>query len=146
MQKTNVAQFVSFYQQLFILLNNYDFFSRSMYISLQCNDQQYTNFYKSFAFLDSPSINWKTIIVGFTIGQYVFETYLDLRQYRVLQLKTAPKSIEKEVSQETFDKSQEYSRAKAQFSVFSSTFSLLQNWQSLNMTCYLKPGHWLGLS
>lgn len=98
-----------------------------MYISLQCNDQQYTNFYKSFAFLDSPSINWKTIIVGFTIGQYVFETYLDLRQYRVLQLKTAPKSIEKEVSQETFDKSQEYSRAKAQFSVFSSTFSLLQN-------------------
>lgn len=109
------------------LLNNYDFFSRSMYISLQCNDQQYTNFYKSFAFLDSPSINWKTIIVGFTIGQYVFETYLDLRQYRVLQLKTAPKSIEKEVSQETFDKSQEYSRAKAQFSVFSSTFSLLQN-------------------
>ena len=95
MQKTNVAQFVSFYQQLFILLNNYDFFSRSMYISLQCNDQQYTNFYKSFAFLDSPSINWKTIIVGFTIGQYVFETYLDLRQYRVLQLKTAPKSIEK---------------------------------------------------
>ena len=126
-KKTNVAQFVSFYQQLFILLNNYDFFSRSMYISLQCNDQQYTNFYKSFAFLDSPSINWKTIIVGFTIGQYVFETYLDLRQYRVLQLKTAPKSIEKEVSQETFDKSQEYSRAKAQFSVFSSTFSLLQN-------------------
>lgn len=82
---------------------------------------------ESFAFLDSPSINWKTIIVGFTIGQYVFETYLDLRQYRVLQLKTAPKSIEKEVSQETFDKSQEYSRAKAQFSVFSSTFSLLQN-------------------
>ena len=127
MQKTNVAQFVSFYQQLFILLNNYDFFSRSMYISLQCNDQQYTNFYKSFAFLDSPSINWKTIIVGFTIGQYVFETYLDLRQYRVLQLKTAPKSIEKKFHKKHSTNPKSIPVLKHSFQSFSSTFSLLQN-------------------
>ncbi|EMG47484.1 CAAX prenyl protease 1, partial [Candida maltosa Xu316] len=82
---------------------------------------------ETFAFLDNPNINWKTIIVGFTVGQYLFETYLEFRQYGVLKSKTPPESIKKEVSQETFDKSQEYSRAKARFSIFSNTFSLFQN-------------------
>ena len=128
------------------LLNNYDFFSRSMYISLQCNDQQYTNFYKSFAFLDSPSINWKTIIVGFTIGQYVFETYLDLRQYRVLQLKTAPKSIEKKFHKKHSTNPKSIPVLKHSFQSFPVRSACCRTWQSLNMTCYLKPGHWLGLS
>ncbi|CAL1208694.1 unnamed protein product [Candida parapsilosis] len=81
----------------------------------------------SLSFLDNPKINWKLIIAGFTIGQYVFETYLDYRQYEVLKNKSPPASIKAEVDQATFDKSQKYSRSKAKFSIFSSTFGLLQN-------------------
>ncbi|CAD1811496.1 CAAX prenyl protease 1 [Candida parapsilosis] len=81
----------------------------------------------SLSFLDNPKINWKLIIAGFTIGQYVFETYLDYRQYKVLKNKSPPASIKAEVDQATFDKSQKYSRSKAKFSIFSSTFGLLQN-------------------
>ena len=72
----------------------------------------------TFSFLDNPNINWKSIIVGFTVGQFLFESYLELRQYKVLKQKSPPESIKKEVSQETFDKAQEYSRAKARFSLF----------------------------
>ncbi|RLV90859.1 CAAX prenyl protease 1 [Spathaspora sp. JA1] len=81
----------------------------------------------TFSFLDDSSIDWKTIILGFTVGQFIFENYLEYRQYRVLQRKSPPASIKKEVNQETFDKSQEYSRAKSKFSIFSGVFSLVQN-------------------
>lgn len=79
------------------------------------------------SFLDNPSYNWKTIIIGFTIGQFAFEKYLDYRQLQVLNKKFPPASLKKEISQETFEKSQEYSRAKAKFSFFSDTFSLAQS-------------------
>lgn len=95
----------------------------------------------TFSFLDNPNINWKSIIVGFTVGQFLFESYLELRQYKVLKQKSPPESIKKEVSQETFDKAQEYSRAKARFSLFSSTFSLFQN--SAIIKYDLLPKVWL---
>ena len=56
--------------------------------------------------LDRPAFPWKTLILGFSIGQYVFENLLASRQYTVLQQKTPPKALEGEVSQEVFDKSQ----------------------------------------
>jgi len=56
--------------------------------------------------LDQPFIPWKRLIVGFSIAQYLFESYLSLRQYRVLQAKKPPKSLEGIVSQEDYDKSQ----------------------------------------
>lgn len=77
--------------------------------------------------MDNSSIDWKTIIVGFTVGQYVFETYLGYRQYQVYKKTSPPDSIKAEISKETFDKSQDYSRAKAKFGFFSDTFSLLKN-------------------
>ncbi|EGW30673.1 uncharacterized protein SPAPADRAFT_62544 [Spathaspora passalidarum NRRL Y-27907] len=81
----------------------------------------------TFSFLDDSSIDWKTIILGFTVGQFIFENYLEYRQYRVLQRKSPPASIKKEVSQETFEKSQAYSRAKSKFSIFSGFYGLVQN-------------------
>ncbi|KAK6456654.1 zinc metalloprotease [Scheffersomyces xylosifermentans] len=81
----------------------------------------------SFAFLDNPSINWKYVIVSFSVGQYLFENYLQYRQYQVLKKTAPPASLKAEITQETFDKSQTYSRAKSQFSFFSNAFGFLQN-------------------
>lgn len=57
-------------------------------------------------FLDRPQFPWKGLIVGFSVGQYLFEGFLSLRQYKVLQQKKPPKALEGEVTQEVFDKSQ----------------------------------------
>ena len=57
-------------------------------------------------FLDRPQFPWKRLIVGFSLAQYIFEGYLSLRQYKVLQQTKPPKSLEGEVSQDVFDKSQ----------------------------------------
>lgn len=53
--------------------------------------------------LSSP---WKKLIIGFSLGQYLFEGFLSLRQYQVLKQTRPPKVLENEVSQEVFDKSQ----------------------------------------
>lgn len=78
-------------------------------------------------FLDRPLFPWKRLIVGFSVGQYLFEGFLSLRQYRVLQQKKPPKVLESEVSQEVFDKSQAYGRAKAQFGFISGLYGQVQN-------------------
>ncbi|KAI9671570.1 MAG: hypothetical protein M1817_003622 [Caeruleum heppii] len=78
-------------------------------------------------FLDRPMFPWKTLIVSFSLGQYFFESFLSLRQYSVLQQKKPPKALEGEVSQDVFDKSQAYGRAKAQFGFVSSLYAQLQN-------------------
>jgi hypothetical protein len=57
-------------------------------------------------FLDRPLFPWKKLIIGFSIGQYVFESFLSLRQYQVLKQTRPPKVLQNEVSQEVFDKSQ----------------------------------------
>ncbi|CUM65085.1 uncharacterized protein PRCAT00002709001 [Priceomyces carsonii] len=81
----------------------------------------------TLSFLDNSKYDWKSIIVGITVGQYVFENYLNYRHYQVLKSKAPPVSIKEEVSKETFDKSQEYSRAKLRFSVVSDTFNTLKH-------------------
>lgn len=57
-------------------------------------------------FLDNPAIPWKKLIIGFSLGQFTFENWLLLRQYGVYSRKAIPKTLTKEVDQETFDKSQ----------------------------------------
>jgi hypothetical protein len=57
-------------------------------------------------FLDRPGFPWKKLILGFSIGQYLFEGFLSLRQYQVLKQKKPPKTLENEITQEVFDKSQ----------------------------------------
>lgn len=56
--------------------------------------------------LDRPLFPWKKLIATFSIGQFLFEGFLSLRQYQVLKQKNLPKVLSKEVSQEVFDKSQ----------------------------------------
>ncbi|KAI9865901.1 MAG: hypothetical protein M1813_001868 [Trichoglossum hirsutum] len=77
--------------------------------------------------LDQPFIPWKRLIVGFSVTQYLFESYLSLRQYKVLQATKPPKSLEGTVSQEDYDKSQAYGRAKAKFGFFMGFYNQVQN-------------------
>lgn len=79
-------------------------------------------------FLDRPQFPWKRLVISFSIAQYVFESFLSLRQYRVLQLKKPPKSLEGEVSQEVFDKSQAYGRAKAELGLVTSLLGQVQSY------------------
>jgi STE24 endopeptidase len=78
-------------------------------------------------FLDRPLFPWKKLIMGFSIGHYVFESFLTLRQYRVLQRSKPPAVLAKEVTPEKFEKSQSYGRAKAIFSLFDSLWDQAQN-------------------
>lgn len=57
-------------------------------------------------FLDRPGFPWKRLIIGFSFGQFVLEGLLSLRQYKVLQKKKPPKTLEDEISQDVFDQSQ----------------------------------------
>ncbi|KAL9630959.1 MAG: hypothetical protein Q9164_006152 [Protoblastenia rupestris] len=79
-------------------------------------------------FLDRPGFPWKKLIVGFSISQYIFEGLLSLRQYQILKQTKPPKVLEGEVSQEVFDKSQAYGRAKAKFGFVSGLYSQIQNY------------------
>lgn len=51
--------------------------------------------------VDSPSIPWKSIITGFCISQFAFETYLTYRQYKVLQKNQLPPVLVNEIDKET---------------------------------------------
>ncbi|KAM0795486.1 putative CAAX prenyl protease [Usnea florida] len=79
-------------------------------------------------FLDRPGFPWKKLIVGFSLAEYLFESFLSARQYSVLQEKKPPKELEGEVSQEVFDKSQAYGRAKAKFGFVANLYGQLQNY------------------
>ena len=46
------------------------------------------------------------MLVGFSLGQFVLEGLLSLRQYKVLQKTKAPKVLEGEVTEKVFDQSQ----------------------------------------
>lgn len=91
-------------------------------------------------FLDRPLFPWKNIIVGFSIGQFCLESFLSLRQYRVLQKPSPPKVLKSEVSQEVFDKSQAYGRAKAKYSLISGLYGQIQN--TLFIYCDVLPKLW----
>lgn len=82
------------------------------------------SFSQSLSFLDDSQIPWKNIIIGLTIGNFAFQRYLDYRQYNVLEKKSPPSTLKAEINQETFDKSQDYSRAKLRFGWITLTFSL----------------------
>ena len=94
--------------------------------------------------LDRPLFPWKKLIVGFTVAKYVFEEFLALRQYRVLQRKKPPKTLEDEVSQETFDKSQAYGRAKAKFGFVNGLFDLVQSFAVLYYDLLPRIWSWTG--
>lgn len=57
-------------------------------------------------FLDRPFFPWKKVLAGFSLGQYLFESFLALRQYKVLKQTKPPKVLREEVSQKVYDDSQ----------------------------------------
>lgn len=56
--------------------------------------------------LDRPLFPWRKLVVGFSLAEFALENWLLFRQYRVLQRTSVPKALNKEIDQETFDKSQ----------------------------------------
>ncbi|KAK2753579.1 hypothetical protein FQN54_007356 [Arachnomyces sp. PD_36] len=78
-------------------------------------------------FLDRPLFPWKTVLAGFSLGQYLLEGVLSFRQYKYLQEKKPPKVLAGEVSQKVFDESQAYGRAKAKFGFISGLYGQVQN-------------------
>lgn len=59
--------------------------------------------------LDRPHFPWKNVLAGFSLGQFVLEGFLSLRQYKYLQRTTPPKVLEGEVTQKVYDQSQVWS-------------------------------------
>jgi STE24 endopeptidase len=95
-------------------------------------------------FLDRPLFPWKKLIIGVSVAQYLFESFLGFRQYRVLQRTKPPKVLEHEVSQEVFDKSQAYGRAKAKFSALNGLYGQIQNIAIYHFDLLPKLWSWTG--
>ncbi|KAH6844260.1 CaaX prenyl protease [Alternaria alternata] len=86
--------------------------------------------------LDRPLFPWKRLVVGFSLAEFALENWLLFRQYRVLQRTTVPKALDKEIERDTFDKSQEYGRAKAKFSFISGLFNQVKSLATLYFNVY----------
>ncbi|CRK11994.1 hypothetical protein BN1708_002398, partial [Verticillium longisporum] len=95
-------------------------------------------------FLDRPLFPWKKLILGFSVGQFVFESLLSLRQYQVLRKTKAPKVLENEISQETFDKSQAYGRAKQKYELINGLWGQIQNIAFIQLDILPKLWSWTG--
>ena len=87
---------------------------------------------------------WKRLIIGFSVAQFLFEGFLGLRQYRVLQKTKPPKVLELEVSQDVFDKSQAYGRAKAKFTLVNNIINQAQNIAFYQFDILPKLWSWTG--
>ena len=74
----------------------------------------------------------------------MLETFLGYRQYKVLNQTKPPKVLEHEVSQEVYDKSQAYGRAKAKFGAFSGLYGQIQNLAFYHFDVLPKLWSWSG--
>lgn len=94
--------------------------------------------------MDRPLFPWKKLIIGFSVAQYCFEEFLSLRQYGVLKKIKPPQVLEKEVSQDVYDKSQEYGRAKAKFGFVKGLWGQVQNIAFIHYDVLPKLWSWTG--
>ncbi|THY60740.1 CAAX prenyl protease 1 [Aureobasidium pullulans] len=97
--------------------------------------------------LDRPGFPWKSLIISFSLGEYLLENWLAFRQYRVLQGTKVPKQLQNEVDQATFDKSQAshtyssaYGRAKAKYGFVSGLISQVKSLAVIRYDFY--PRFW----
>lgn len=77
-------------------------------------------------------------MLGFSLGQYLLQSYLSFRQYKVLCRTERPKTLQSEVDQATFDKSQAYGRAKSQFGFISGLVSQVIDVAVISLDIYPK--------
>lgn len=82
--------------------------------------------------------------MGFSLGHYLFESFLTFRQYRVLQRPSPPAVLSKEVSPDVFTKSQAYGRAKAKFTIIEGLWEQVQNLAFLHFDVLPKLWSWTG--
>lgn len=69
--------------------------------------------------LDTPDIPWKELVLILLSINFLFDFYISLRQYPKYSLPSPPAQLAPHVDLETFQKSQKYGKAKAQFAFFS---------------------------
>lgn len=96
------------------------------------------------SFLDRPLFPWKKLIIGFSVAQYLFEGFLSLRQYQVLNNTKPPKVLEQQVSHDVYTKSQAYGRAKAKFEFWNGLYGQIQNILFIQFDVLPKLWSWTG--
>lgn len=81
------------------------------------------------AAVDKPGFNWQGLIIGFSVTNFVFESYLKLRQIRCVTANgdKVPKELEGKIDAKTASKSGQYSVSKLKFSIASDLYGLIQN-------------------
>lgn len=81
-------------------------------------------------FMDIPGFNWKSLVIGFTVSNYLFDSYVTYRQIKCVESNgdKIPKELsEYDIDSATVIKSSKYSLSKLKFSIFANTYSLLEN-------------------
>ncbi|BBN19890.1 STE24 endopeptidase [Marchantia polymorpha subsp. ruderalis] len=89
--------------------------------------------YSGFPYLEA--------VIGFMICMYFFETYLDLRQHKILALPTLPATLKGVVSDEKFGKARAYSLDKSRFHFVHACFNILEEGAILSFG--LLPYFWM---
>lgn len=77
---------------------------------------------RQLAFVATDSVDWKHHVQFFSWSVCAIESYLILRQYPLYGYDKPPAVLAPYFDQETFTKSQNYGRDKAQFALFSGVF------------------------
>lgn len=96
-------------------------------------------------FMDCPGFNWKSLIIGFTISNFVFDTYVKYRQIRVVESngdKIPQELANYKIDSETVLKSSKYSLSKLKFSIFAGIYDLVENVAVLQFD--MLPKLWVG--
>ncbi|GAB5356896.1 hypothetical protein AAMO2058_000327800 [Amorphochlora amoebiformis] len=81
--------------------------------------------------------------MGFTLCVYVFETYLELRQYKLYQISERPKDLRHLISEKQFQRAQDYNADKAKFRMFKTVFVEVESF--LLIMCLVYPFLWNGI-
>lgn len=80
--------------------------------------------------MDAPGFNWKSLIIGFTVSNFLFDTYVKYRQINCVEKNGDKIPVELEqykIDSETVIKSSKYSLAKLKFSIFAGLYDLVEN-------------------
>lgn len=75
--------------------------------------------------VDNQRVPWKELVIGGITADFVFQTFLDFRQYRVQCRESPPAAVKGEAfaDEASFRKGQQYSRAKLVFGVVDRVIS-----------------------
>eukprot|EP00245_Coleochaete_scutata_P015436 TRINITY_DN687_c0_g1_i1.p1 TRINITY_DN687_c0_g1~~TRINITY_DN687_c0_g1_i1.p1 ORF type:complete len:429 (+),score=85.40 TRINITY_DN687_c0_g1_i1:15-1301(+) len=79
-------------------------------------------------------------VLGFRLVNYIFETYLDVRQHAALKLPTLPPTLQGVVSPEKFKKSQAYTLDKSNFGFLKGAIGTVESLATLWF--FLLPWMW----